>query len=324
MASSRSRWAALFAAALVIALVAASGCAKKKQETGAPVEDAPTAKAPVATKQAVPAPAAKTGPPSGEAGGAAGKATDGITDGTADEVPSIGEGPSADARKAPSYEGKLAIVVDDFGYRNAATEKILALNEPITCAVLPDGKTTSQDGEDADKAGKLVILHMPMEAIDQSKSNGDGFIKSGMEAGEVRARLHEALRNVPMAQGVSNHMGSRVSTDEAVLSAVLEEVDGLGLFYLDSRTTSATIGPEIARKVGARAYMNSLFLDSVDDVSYVEGKLWEAAQKAKDNGQAVAICHVRETTAKALAKVLPQMAENGIELVFVNELDPIR
>ncbi|HNV34778.1 MAG TPA: divergent polysaccharide deacetylase family protein [Bacillota bacterium] len=318
MTATSKRWAALLAAALVMTLIAAGGCAKKGREAKGPSEGKGAAEAPAApAKKTEPAPAVKKEPSAPGAGQAESAGT------ASKEVSSEGARPDAGSGEERPYEGILAIVIDDFGYRSAATEKILALAEPITCAVLPDGKTTAEDARDAKAAGKLVILHMPMEAIDQSKSNGDGFIKSGMEAGEVRAKLHEALRNVPMAEGVSNHMGSRISTDEQVLEAILEEVDDLGLFYLDSRTTSDTLGPKVAGKVGARAFMNSLFIDSVDDVSYVEGKLWEAAKKAKENGQAAVIGHVRASTAEALANVLPLMAENGIKLVFLDELDPL-
>jgi hypothetical protein len=219
--------------------------------------------------------------------------------------------------------GRLAIVIDDFGYRNEATKRILDLNEPITCAVLPDARTSAEDGLDAFNAGKLVILHMPMEAIDGEKSQGDGFIRSGMSPDEVSTILAEALSKVPMAKGVSNHMGSRVSTDAAVMKIFLEELASRGLFYLDSRTTGDTLGPKIAGEVGTKSYMNGLFIDSVDDISYVKGKLWEAAENAKLNGQAVAIGHVKSSTASALEEVLPKLRDYGIELVFLNELEPL-
>jgi polysaccharide deacetylase 2 family uncharacterized protein YibQ len=219
--------------------------------------------------------------------------------------------------------GRLAIVIDDFGYRSEATKRILALDEPITCAILPDARTSAEDGLDALNAGKLVILHMPMEAIDGEKSLGDGFIRSGMSPDEVSTILAAALSKVPMAKGVSNHMGSRATTDAAVMKIFLEELASRGLFFLDSRTTSETLGPKIAGEVGTKSYMNSMFLDSVDDISYVKGKLWEAAENAKRDGQAVAIGHVKSSTASALEEVLPKMRDYGIELVFLDQLEPL-
>lgn len=234
------------------------------------------------------------------------------------------EAPAALSEGTTGVKARLAIVIDDFGYRNPATDRILALGYPITCAVLPDAKTTAQDAADCSRAGKLVMLHMPMEALDGAKSYGEGFIRSGMEDGEVRARLHMALSKVPEAEGVSNHMGSRVSQDTAVMEALLAELKELGLFYLDSKTVSDTVGPEVGRKIGADVYVNGTFIDSKDDVSYIEGKIMEAAEKALRDGQAVAIGHVKPSTADALENLLPKLSSYGVELVFVNELEPVR
>ncbi len=339
--SQVAKYRAFLAAVLLAAIILSGGCFGDKKEEGDDAAAGKTAapSAPITTEK--PNTAAKPKEPivpkpqqTEQQKQAAASSPETVKEPAATEV----EEPAASYSYVPPAEtkpsspesgiestgtGRLAIVIDDFGYRNSATERILALDYPITCAVLPDGKTTAEDGRAAYDSGKLVILHMPMEAQDYTKSDGEGFIRVGMEAGEVRARLHVALENVPMAEGVSNHMGSLVSKDEAVLEAFIEEVDYLGLFYLDSRTASDTLGPQVARKLGAEAYMNSTFLDGVDDAAYVEERLWLAAEKAKAEGQAVAIGHVKLSTAKALEKVLPKLESYGVELVFVNQLDPL-
>lgn len=330
----------LTAAALIMALAAFSGCITRqssRDDSPGQIDGGATNPKPGST------PAGKTpsnpsdypasdpvpaGSDSGRDDGltADGPATDLYEEAEDDQaaVPTVSDPPTG-ARKPASTgkKAKLAIVIDDFGYRSEATSRILAIDEPLTCAVLPDARTTAQDGLDAYNAGKLVILHMPMEAIDGSKSEGEGFIRAGMNDDTVKSMLAEALKKVPMAEGISNHMGSKVSLDRGVLGAVIEEARDRGLFYLDSRTTSGTVGPELAREAGAEAYINDIFIDGVDDAEYVKGKLWEAADRALREGQAVAIGHVKLSTAEALEEVLPQLMEYGVELVFVNELSPI-
>lgn len=331
----------LTAAALIIALAAFSGClTRKSNPSSAPGATDGQASTPKTGKTGTtgnpsrPAPSTSIEPglPAGDSGQGDGASSDEpapyvyeeTEDAQAAAVPTVADPPSG-VKRPPSAgtKAKLAIVVDDFGYRSEATTRILAIGEPLTCAVLPDARTTAQDGLDAYNAGKLVILHMPMEAIDGSKSEGDGFIRAGMEEDTVKSMLGDALGKVPMAEGISNHMGSRVSLDKGVLGAVIEEAKERGLFYLDSRTTSDTVGPEVARETGAEVYMNDIFIDGVDDVEYIKAKLWEAADKAIANGQAVAIGHVKLSTARALEEVLPKMRDYGVELVFVNELSPI-
>lgn len=334
----------LTAAALIIALAAFSGCMTRRSSTGsgtgategeatAPKTGKQQASRGGSVDEEAPSLPSADEPEASEGAGQQGAVTESAQagyvfeeteDAQASGSPTIAD-PPAQARRPASTGGKakLAIVIDDFGYRSEATSRILAIEEPLTCAVLPDARTTAQDGLDAYNAGKLVILHMPMEAIDGSKSEGDGFIRAGMDELTVKSMLSDALGKVPMAEGISNHMGSRVSQDRQVLGAVIEEARDRGLFYLDSRTTSGTVGPEVARSAGAEAYINDIFIDSVDDAEYVKAKLWEAADRALQEGQAVAIGHVKLSTAKALEEVLPKMLEYGVELVFVNELSPI-
>lgn len=327
---------AVAAAVLLTAILLLGGCFKAKEKSKAPaLDDAST------LKKSASSPSQgqnKTSTPSSSTGKEPARSEFNQDDGqnTQAQGQSYATGPFAaspeDKPESPaalsdgttSVKARLAIVIDDFGYRNQATDRILALGYPITCAVLPDAKTTARDAADCSRAGKLVILHMPMEALDGTKSYGEGFIRSGMEEGEVRARLHMALSMVPEAEGVSNHMGSKVSQDAAVMEALLAELKELGLFYLDSKTISNTVGPEVGRKVGVDVYVNGTFIDSTDDVSYIEGKIMEAAEKALRDGQAVAIGHVKSSTADALENLLPKLSSYGVELVFVNELKPVR
>jgi polysaccharide deacetylase 2 family uncharacterized protein YibQ len=326
----------LVAGALIIALSAIFGCTQKELSSNTPLASKQDAADSGTEHTANPSVAIQNEPRAYQSmdSETAGDASDDVEGTAATEAQDAAQTAESAIESNPeqsiglisgnaSGPAKLAIIIDDFGYRSEATERIIALEQPITCAILPDARTTAQDGADAYDAGKLVILHMPMEALDASKSVGEGFIRVGMESDVVSSLLAKALDKVPMAAGVSNHMGSRASLDATVMREVLEEVRSRGLFYLDSRTSTDTLGPEIAAALGMEAYLNGLFIDSEDDVSYIKGKIWEAAGKAKADGQAVAIGHVKSSTATALAEVLPLLKNYGVELVFVNELVPV-
>lgn len=61
--------------------------------------------------------------------------------------------------------GKLAVIIDDFGYNGAGTAEMLALDIPFTAAVLPFSSHTAENAAQAAEAGKEVIIHMPMESL---------------------------------------------------------------------------------------------------------------------------------------------------------------
>ena len=93
------------------------------------------------------------------------------------------------------------------------------------------------------------------------------------------------------------------------------------LFFLDSRTTAATVAFDAARQAGVRsAFRNVPFLDDVQDTTEIRKQLQLALRGAKEKGQAIAIGHPHATTLHALTEVLPQVEAQGVHLVFVSTL----
>ena len=65
-------------------------------------------------------------------------------------------------QQEPNYKGKIAIIIDDFGYRNDyVTDGFLALKADLTYAVIPGHEHSYFFSEKAKSAGFEVIVHMP-------------------------------------------------------------------------------------------------------------------------------------------------------------------
>ena len=93
------------------------------------------------------------------------------------------------------------------------------------------------------------------------------------------------------------------------------------LFYVDSRTTAATVAYDTAQEFGVRsAFRNVPFLDDVAEVAAVRKQMELALRGARDKGEAVAIGHPHPATLQALREVLPRAQARGVRLVFVSEL----
>ena len=80
-----------------------------------------------------------------------------------------------------------------------------------------------------------------MEA-QRGENPGPGALTETMNEDEIRDATRHALDAVPGAVGVNNHMGSAFSEDRDAMSAVLGVVRKRGLFFLDSRTSAASVG----------------------------------------------------------------------------------
>lgn len=214
-----------------------------------------------------------------------------------------------------------AIVIDDLGQDLEAARKLLKLPFSLTFAVLPHLPHSFETAQDAHRAGREVMLHLPMEPNPGSPvAAGPGEIKVGMPNAEVARIIQADLASVPFTAGVNNHMGSRATTDPVLMAAVMKILAEYHLYFVDSRTTMGSIALERARRQGVPAFYRSVFLDDTETVAYSLGKLREFRCLVEEHGAALAIGHPYPTTLAALAQALPELERDDIQLVPVTQL----
>jgi len=226
------------------------------------------------------------------------------------------------AQKAKS-EGdlpRLAIILDDLGSDRAAAESIFAMPYPLTISILPHHEHSKEIADEALQRGYQVMLHLPMQSL-AKEAPEKVELRPGMPAAEVQKLLADMLESVPNAVGVNNHQGSQATSDPALMEELMPAVRNLNLFYVDSRTTTATVAFETAKRDGVpAAFRNVPFLDDVQEVSAVRKQLQLALRGAKEKKSALAIGHAHPATLEALREFLPAAQGNGVQLVFASEL----
>ena len=221
---------------------------------------------------------------------------------------------------AAKNSARLAIIIDDLGSDRAAAEAVLALGYPLTISILPNHEHSADIAQEAHRRGFQVMLHLPMQSVaDETPEARE--LRPGMPAPEVAAMVDQFLQNVPDAAGVNNHQGSQATADAALMDELMLVLRDRHLFYVDSRTTAATVAYETAQDFGVRsAFRNVPFLDDVAQVATVRKKLELALRGAREKGEAVAIGHPHPATLQALREVLPQAQAQGVRLVPASEL----
>lgn len=236
----------------------------------------------------------------------------------------IHSGPSSAASGALPHSqtggAKLAIILDDLGSDRAAADAIFAIPYPLTISVLPNHAHSSEIAEEAHRRGYQVLLHLPMQAAGNEKPEAQE-LRPGMAATDVAPFVDQMLQAVPYAVGVNNHQGSQATSDPALMSELMPVLRDRQLFYVDSRTTAATVAFDVAREDGVRsAFRNVPFLDDVAEVTAVRKQLELALRGAREKGEAIAIGHPHPATLQALREVLPQAEVQGVHLVFASDL----
>ena len=126
---------------------------------------------------------------------------------------------------------------------------------------------------------------------------------------------------MPLAGGVNNHEGSKASASPRVMDDVIGVLAKRGnLFFVDSKTSAASVGEAVARAHGVPTAARNVFLDNQADEAYTMGQLREAAAIARRDGSAIAIGHPRPTTLAAVKAMIPELEASGIRFVLVRDL----
>ncbi|MFT5432633.1 MAG: polysaccharide deacetylase 2 family uncharacterized protein YibQ [Myxococcota bacterium] len=206
---------------------------------------------------------------------------------------------------------KLAIVIDDVGLRTEPLDIFLeidSLRGKITWAVIPSAVHAVALTRRLVALGEPVIAHIPMEPKDKrhiAKHLGN-YLRVGMSGSEIETEVERQLDLFPselrpFVRGINNHQGSGLTASKPSMTAVLTVLKRRGLYFLDSRTTAATVTMALARTAGVPHVQRDVFLDNERNVDRIVAQLDAAAARAQTHGSAVAIGHPYPETATALA-----------------------
>lgn len=217
---------------------------------------------------------------------------------------------------------RVALVIDDVAYDPAPMDRYAELNIPLTFAILPRDKNSRALAEKAHSMRFAVILHLPMQPQDLAHNNpGEAALYLRMTPQQLHEQFEKDVVSVPDIEGINNHMGSAFTENAAKMRLVLKWVKEKHLFFLDSRTTTRSVVPKVAREVGVPCLANETFLDNQDDAMAIEHQLERVLQLALHHKSTIAIGHYRRKhLAEALAKKIPEFQARGIEWVTLPSL----
>lgn len=216
-------------------------------------------------------------------------------------------------------KGKIAIVIDDWGYNVNNLPIVSQINYPFTASILPNLPNSGVVANLMHRRGKEVILHLPMEPHERFRLE-QSTITTLMNEQTIKSIVGQDLSNIPHAVGVSNHMGSKATEDLRTMSIVFSELKKRNLFFLDSLVSSKSICADLANKISLRFIKRDVFLDNEEKAEYIRGQIYKLKMKARLYGQAVGIGHDRKITLEVLRDAMPELEKEGYKFVFVSEL----
>jgi uncharacterized protein len=218
---------------------------------------------------------------------------------------------------------KIGLVFDDFGYDMAIADRFITeLNVPVTLAVIPFLSHSADIVQAVNKTSHSVFLHLPLEPLDSGAMGSEihNFLTSGMDDGEILAKLDEMFQSLPEVDGVNNHMGSRMTADRNGMHIILSDLKKRSLPFLDSRTSADSIAADVAADIGLQHASRHVFLDQGYKGGNVTENLNKLIKVAQDKGFAIGIGHARPETLEAVKRSIPSILESGVRIVPVVDL----
>lgn len=221
---------------------------------------------------------------------------------------------------------RIAIVIDDLGYRPELDQAVLNLDARIAVAVIPGGPRSREVAGQAAQQGREVLIHLPLAHAASGICEAAPCPRREWSAERMRMHLEWADRQVPRAVGLNNHQGSLFTADEASTRRLVEGLVLLNrqrekpLFLIDSRTTPHSHLAREAMRAGIAAGQRHVFLDHERSPEAIARAWGRAIERAMDKGHAIAIGHPYPETVEFLAGVVTTLDGSAVGLVPVSEL----
>ncbi|MBU0899579.1 divergent polysaccharide deacetylase family protein [bacterium] len=217
---------------------------------------------------------------------------------------------------------KVAIIIDDVG-NNSDLPALLKLNKHITLSILPF-LLRNEKIDSLHKEGFELMLHLPLEPHgypSSGKNPGKGAILVDMSEEEIVDQVEKALKNVPFTKGVNNHMGSKATEDERVMTTILKKAKEYNLYFIDSLTSPHSIVKKVAQKEAISFAGRDVFIDNNMELERIKGQVNKLINLAKKKGRAIGIGHAQsKNTLLVLQDIDSWLKKEEVELVSVSKI----
>ncbi|MGD8617082.1 MAG: divergent polysaccharide deacetylase family protein, partial [Gammaproteobacteria bacterium] len=149
----------------------------------------------------------------------------------------------------------------------------------------------------------------------------EGAVTLDMTREQFSRTVRTNLAVVPHAIGINNHMGSLLTRHPGHMFWLMREMlHRQPMYFVDSRTTVATVARQVAQENGVPSIDRNVFLDNEVDDSEIAHQFNRLLHLARRHGTALAIGHPHPETLRVLEREIPKLEQQGLHLLPVSEL----
>ena len=219
---------------------------------------------------------------------------------------------------------KIAFVIDDAGQSVSNLKKYTSLPFDISVAVLPGLSHTKDCAYVVRAAKKELLLHQPMQAENLNLDPGPCAIKPGMSTFEIAQIVKTNLDELgPGVKGMNNHEGSLITGNVIKIGAVLDVAAERGIYFLDSRTTAASMARQAALERDMNIKERDVFIDDIVNRDKMLEQIYRGIGIANKKGKVIMIGHVDKSAGilpQLLSELYPYLKKNGYTVTVSSRL----
>ena len=210
---------------------------------------------------------------------------------------------------------KLAIVIDDVTLQSQIN-KINNVGYNITMSFMPPTPTHKNSAKIAQNL-EFYMIHFPMQAT-SFKFEETNTLHIGDSYKKIEKRVKQIRNWYPNAKYTNNHTGSKFTAHDQSMDYLLKALKKYDFIFMDSRTTSKTVGRKYATKHDVPFLARNIFLDNKLEFAYIQTQLKKAIAIAKQSGYSIAIGHPHSITLKVLRESKHLL--KGLNLVYIDKM----
>ncbi len=224
--------------------------------------------------------------------------------------------------KRADRKPRIALIISNLGLSDTYTKATLELlPEDITLSFSHVAPRLKSWVREARQKGHEILLDIPMEPIGFPKNDpGRATLLTSSNEVENLNRLEHIMKQAGGYVGLLGTLGTKFMLHSETFLPVLRSIKQRGLIYVDSRSTSRSLGPELASSIQLPKAFNNVFLDKEPSQEKIKNKLYELERIALKRRFAVGIAQPLPITIEILSQWTKELKTKQIALAPITAI----
>ena len=218
--------------------------------------------------------------------------------------------------KRADRKPRIALIVTNLGLSATYTKAALKLlPEDITLSFSHVAPRLKSWIREARQKGHEVLMDIPMEPLGFPKNDpGRATLLTSSNEVENLNRLEHVMKKAGGYVGLLGTLGTKFMLHSETFLPILKTIKQRGLIYVDSRSTSRSLGPELASSIQLPRAFNNIFIDKEPSNQKIKDKLDELEKIALKKRFAVGIAQPFPLTIEILSQWAEKLKAKQISL----------